>query len=272
MGGHIISLRQILEAQKSLRLHSLNKFAKVAVTDLAKIFAEAKAEDIATLAKEAIEIVDSLSIDQLSSECEDQATNSVLYYVAGFAAFSQRKSTACDACKSLLIASNDPPPAMSFENDDEDISEEERDIRAHLLDQVNRGKLCTPSDLLFLIAIYCYNFYKKIISDEEQRHKLLASPNCLSLFCQALCVQMERDDEASDIIGRLCEQGHTYKSLISRTAQCLFRVLVKNFISEKNMEIRAAKKRSKKSECDDPKTKSSNKRKVSKLQSSKPGL
>ena len=84
-------------------------------------------------------------------EFSTQSSNDegIKYYCAGYVARSLAKNQKCEHCRQLLIEDINPPNITLTE--DEDIEEDLKQRKKEFLESINRGGLCTPSDLVSLI-------------------------------------------------------------------------------------------------------------------------
>ena len=53
---------------------------------------------------------------------------------------------------------------------------------SYFLEQVSRGGLCKPSDLLFITCVYTWNFFTAITANDSAKQLLLGSTNARALF------------------------------------------------------------------------------------------
>jgi hypothetical protein len=240
--NYFVSIRDVLNAEKTLRFHSLTKVANVRITELVDIFSEPNEEKLITTSLEAFELINDLDCEEISLQCLEESVNTVLFYLAGFFSRSLMQVTNCDCCKKLLFESTDTPVFdMDFPLDDPEamISKEK------LLSLVNRGGLVSPTDLIFITTVYIYNFVMAIMEIPELQLKLLNFSHQSLLFVNALNLQIQKDESGRHIFELKCEAGHSFSSFIDKIAIKLFRICFQNLAKTKNDEIRLQKKRKK---------------------------
>ncbi|QQP37024.1 Uncharacterized protein FKW44_022315, partial [Caligus rogercresseyi] len=101
--NYFISIRQLLQAEKALRLRAFLKYTKVPINELSKIFEETNDYECENDFNYASEICDYLFSTNIEFTNEDPALNSVLFYIGGFIARSISKQKSCPGCRRLLV-------------------------------------------------------------------------------------------------------------------------------------------------------------------------
>ena len=135
MGGcnYFVSVRQILEAEKTIRLKSLLQFSGFDLVDAKSIFQDND---------DKVEEEKSFLTNELISTCldrQDKLENnyqSIIYYIAGYAAKSVGNQLKCKLCAPLLIQKHGVPQLrFSQELEDNEILTENslQGINEHLL-------------------------------------------------------------------------------------------------------------------------------------------
>uniref|UniRef100_A0A0K2TK89 Uncharacterized protein n=1 Tax=Lepeophtheirus salmonis TaxID=72036 RepID=A0A0K2TK89_LEPSM len=143
-----ISVRQILEAEKKIRVKCLAKFNCMTIFEIKDVMADVDENK-----------VEILPIDWEPSDLEKMSSieeSNALYFVAEYIAFSLNKKTKCSSCRSLLVG-NDSPFNTGIRLMAE--SEEEQGNLAKLIKIMSRGRLSTPTDILFLTCLYAYSLF-----------------------------------------------------------------------------------------------------------------
>ncbi len=239
-GNYFISVRQILEAEKSIRLKSLLKFSKLSMTEVKEAFedgnakqSEATQEHIERL----LQIIDHDCTDFSPVQVEDA---NIVFYVAGCYARSLCKQQKCQSCVQLL-RKHDDVPNISFECD--------RDMKygaekQNFLEQVNRGGLCYPSDLTYMTCLHAWKFYHDIQSQKEAFNFLLSSAQPVVIFAKTFITTCSQASQTQSIIQQQCEDGHPFSKLFERLAIKMFNTFAKNICAERNSLIHKGKKRS----------------------------
>ena len=103
-GNYYISVRQILESEKSIRFKCLVKFAGITTADLKIIFKEDNEERAMKIEISVQLLLDSLPSDSIVipdfvADGGLQGDESILFFVGGYCARSRANQTKCDACK-----------------------------------------------------------------------------------------------------------------------------------------------------------------------------
>jgi hypothetical protein len=81
----------------------------------------------------------------MSEERED----AIIYFVSGYIARVILKTTKCQLCSQLICESRDMPPVLFCDD-----ANSEPDRKTAFLDQINRGGLVKPSDLVCSVVVY----------------------------------------------------------------------------------------------------------------------
>ena len=138
---------------------------------------------------------------------------------------------------------------------------------SQLIEIVSRGGLSTPTDLLFSLVCYLFNFYTNISNSKEAKSVLFSSTNPLKCFTQAVLLQLEDDDEAKDYLFRECIDDHSNRKFVQSAAGKMFKLFARNLMAEKNDSVRKNVKRKAQNSSSKTATRSKNARKIAKLQS-----
>ena len=176
--SYIVTIRQILQAEKKLRILSLlqQKVIEEAAEDT-KLETLTHKEEEKSKSDDVCWLVDSFEITE---EQNTEADESVVYYCAGYLSRSIARAQKCDQCKDLLI--NNSP-----ENNDKvalDI-----DPNTKLFDIVSRGGLTRPSPISFSICLIIYNFFSQINANQQLRSEFFKKERHMQLFVEAVTVK-----------------------------------------------------------------------------------
>ena len=252
-GNFFISVRQILEAEKKIRIHSLVKFSKF---DLKQIQVLLDEDD-----NQGAEVI---LTDWVPTEMfmDDNMTDEspAIYYVAGYIAFSLSRKTDCSSCKKAL-AEKDEQPEIQF--GEPECDEEKKQLQS-FIEIMTRGGLSTPSGMLYLTCLQAHSLYSFINQNQEEKNSMLSAKNPRQSFVVTFCEKVKDSPETLQLVNTQCEQAHQWSSLLPKIARTMFNIFGKNFIANLNDDIRekAKQKRSK-----TPGQKSATDRKVAKLSS-----
>ncbi len=231
-GNYFVSVRQILEAEKSIRLKSLVEFSGFTMDDVRDIYAEAQ-----LLGKEQIEdlgdtLLMMLDKDYIDLENVDVASQNILFYIAGYAAKSISKSLKCQDCVTLLRQDKDVPK-ITFD------SEESSGLKQAFLQKVDRGGLFYPSETVYSTCLVSWRLYDDIRQSKDASDLLFDHPSAQAIFLHSLmALQVE-----SPLNLVTCSTGHSFRRLFERVAAKMFNIFSKNVCAEVNSSIHASKKR-----------------------------
>ncbi len=117
-GNYFVSVRQIIEAEKSIRLKSLVSFSGFTMEDVKEIYKEAadlREEEIEMLSDSLLMLLDKDSFTFAERNLDDQ---NILFYISGYAARSVSNTIKCSACQSLLYQKK-TLPQITFEQERE---------------------------------------------------------------------------------------------------------------------------------------------------------
>nr|XP_040582804.1 uncharacterized protein LOC121131427 [Lepeophtheirus salmonis] len=128
-GIYYISVRQILEAEKNIRILSLVRFSGPTTSEIKGLLDE----------------------DMVKAELMD-----ALYLVAGYIGFSLKKIS-CTSCQELMVIRDTPTDSITFDSP----TNQHVDLK-EFIDIMSRGGLSTPSDLLYLSCLYAYSMLSYI--------------------------------------------------------------------------------------------------------------
>ena len=235
-GNFYISVRQLLEAEKKIRVMSLVKYDNLNMKEIKELLGDT---DIGAAA---IIITNWVPTDLQTITTAGESN--ALYYVAGYIAFSLKKKVNCTSCR-LFLSLEDTPPEniISFEAD----SEEEQVQLGRFIEIMSRGGLSTPSDLLFLTCLYAHSLFDFINTHEEEKEALMSAANPRASFITTFSDRMldSSDTAITAMMNTTCDKGHTWSTLLNKISQILFNVMGKNYAAKLNDDIRkTSKKRS----------------------------
>jgi hypothetical protein len=183
----------------------------------------------------------------------------IVYYLYGYIAKCLLKKVKCQCCIQLICESDEMPPLRFLDDHDED---EEQQTRNRFLEQVNRGGLVKPSDLVFLYCLHAHELHKLLFSTEEIKNEFLAQfPRVV--FAEVLKKKLESCDTTGNLFTVQCAQGHDFSQYLKRVANTFCNCMLKNFVSEVNDKLHEGRKRATEGK------ESSSGRKIRKLQSKK---
>ncbi len=241
-GIYYISVRQILECEKTIRVQSLVKFSGVTMKEIKGILAVGKQS------KEEIWVLFELELERLDLQLNFQLTDEfkALFYVAGFIVFSLCKSLKqlkdCKDCVSLLVFS-DVPPSLLLE---EALPENWEQDKGQFVEQVDRGGLVSPSDLIYVSCMIIHLIYEQmfLVKEEKEAKIKLLECKCPRDAFAVVCVEVLKCTESTEPLSSVrCEQGHDYLPVFEEVAKKMFNCFAKNYVTYQNDIVRTSKKR-----------------------------
>ena len=235
--NYFLSVRQFLEAEKKIRLQTLIKYGKLSFKEASEVLKGGqRLEDIE---KEAKELLTLIGLDFLIDfDVKDE--QAILFYIAGFASFGELKKISCESCVSLFAKSRNAPN-IQFDNDGEDVG----NYRAEFLKQINRGGLCTPSDSMYICALYASQLFQKIFDKGAIQKTFFDFKNPRNVFAACLEMKMRYDTNSAAILDQTCQdkEPHKFSERIKSIGDRFFNTFSKNFVSEVKDKIHQGKKR-----------------------------
>lgn len=232
-GGNLYaSVRQFLEADRSEKMKNLAK-VNLKLSEIKDIFKPSKDalnDNITSLASEILSCVMTDDTIDLNPFVPNADLN-ILYYVAGCFSRTLSYQTQCIACKERLLSSNESSSELTIKKRD-------------FLNQVNRGGLTIPNEVVFLLCIQAWIFYNMIIVQPYLK-ELIFSCNLSSqkIFETSFLNYLDEFEETQLLfLVPICKESHSFCPFVSKLTRKLFNVFSKNLISELNSEIHKNKK------------------------------
>jgi hypothetical protein len=187
----------------------------------------------------------------------DESDEAVIYFVCGYIVRGLIKRMSCRPCWEVILQSEESPQ-FKFSPDIED-----EDERKHaLIQQVNRGGLVIPSDLIYVFCMHAFIFFQEIFDEGEVQQLILSFPKPRDVFVRAFLNRVQTDERTAGLVSVKCQNGHDILPVLKNAVTRFFNVMSKNFISKVNDTLHAERKRGAPSQ-------SSQNRKISKLTSDK---
>ena len=251
----------MLEAEKKIRIISWVKCSKYSLGDLQETL-ESSEEDREADANIKAQFLQELGL--LEEEEVPMDDQNILFVVSGYIARSLGKRLACKDCLSILKDEKKPTPEVDIQVEDNEPTSEESLEKRRFLDQINRGGLCSPSDLLFMSTLQIWGIYQQILRNKKAHQILLQCSNPRAVFSSVVCEEMSFRNELLGLLEAQCESNHSFSELLPAVSRQLFNIMSKNLARQKNDELN----REKRSRCG-AREHSEVTRKVSKLTSKK---
>ncbi len=251
-GNYFVSIRQILEAEKSIRLKSLVTFSGFSMDSLKEVFSESarmEEEEVSGLSASLLIIMDK---DSISLDDSDFSSQNILFYIGGYAARGLVKMSKCQSCIRLLRQEKEVPP-VQFEEEENSPSFQE--MKQAFTRKLDKGGLVFPSEEVYLTCLASWNFYSEITNCPPAKNFLFEHTNARDIFVQSLISLCE---SLHGLLVLSCENGHSFKRPFQEVARKMFNIFTKNYCAEVNSVVHEQKKRKA----------GQDQRKVKKLQSS----
>ena len=214
-GKYDVSLRQICECEKKIRLLSVLKLKLSGIDVTISDF---------TIDWNQLDDLDSQSEMNISVSNEDvQAALDylpVITYVAGYCSYSINKKMKCEECKDRMVSAS--TDESKFENS--------------LIKGISRGSLLYPSSDMVHIVLISYIVIEKITKCEQ----FLRAPSQRALAVNTILIALDNDEiTLSDVLN--CNSGHDPSKIIKMTAYICANVLLNNYCFMKNDTICSSK-------------------------------
>lgn len=212
-GNYFISVNQVLENEKKIRIISLLKFSNMTASEIpARFSLECESPSAESLDK-LYDYIRDLEI----TDVVDNADLNIILYVAGYVSRSVERSTKCIHCSSKLCSS-DSLPMPFFEGLGES------DAFLQILD---RGGLTKPSDCIFSFLIVGFAIFQ-VLCKKNVRHHLLFMTNARLCFIETVLRKVRSDDYLCSIFNLQLECGHSFENLLKLVCRQFFNCLSKN--------------------------------------------
>jgi hypothetical protein len=235
--NYFVSLKQLIEAEKKIRLYSLVKFGRLDMTDIKETMIASKVRDNLHVSEMLLSL---LPMDDLPEDLIAQQAG-IIYYVAGYIARSISKQVKKECCM-CLFTSNSSRPELAIEEEPRNL--EEIQLKEDFTRLVNRGGLLSPSDSLFVICFNAFKLRHKIFSIKEAESFFLSDvENQRETFIDVFFLFYKDDFESNVIFETCCSEGHVFKNYVNSIVQKFFHTSIKNYIADKNSQIHSSKKR-----------------------------
>ena len=230
VSNYFISVRQILEAEKSIRLRSLVKFSGYSLGEIKEQFEEETAKKTEELRKECSHLLDLLRQDTSAMKQETLEDKNILFYIGGHLAFSLEKSTSCSSCASMLKEEKE----MQVQFEDDETEKQSRKEAKVFLEQINRGGLSYPSDIVYVSCLHIWSLFCDVQKNAAAKEALFHSQNPRQLFSEVFLQLCLENDDLSGLLAATCSSGHSFKGLLEKMTKKLFNMFAKNKCRELN--------------------------------------
>lgn len=234
--NYFLSVRQFLEAEKSIRIRALVKYSNLVMSEITELTSGNEDAQLQQQVEAVLSLIEDKSLEIQETEEGDE---SIVYFVAGYIAKGLLKKTKykCQLCIQLISESDDMPPIL-FAEETEDFQME----RARFLNQVNRGGLIKPSDLLFLICLHAHQLHKVLFCEDEIKNTFLSHlPR--AVFSEVLKKKLLENHETRNLVDVKCSMDHNLSGMVTHAAKVFCNCMLKNYVSEVNDKLHEGRKR-----------------------------
>ncbi|QQP40436.1 Putative LOC101234561, partial [Caligus rogercresseyi] len=213
-GNYFISVRQILEAEKKIRVLSLVKYSNMEFSRVKELLSEDQ-------------VFENMETKWMPSDLESITTEgecNALYFVAGFIAYSITKKYRAHLVNVIRLEAE---------------SDEEKVELGRFTKIMSRGGLSTPSDMTFLTCVHAYSLLYFISTHDDEKVCLLRSSNPRATFTGTFVEKMFDSTEVviKTMLNSQCEKGHKWGGHLKKICQIIFNVSSKNLVAQLNDEI-----------------------------------
>ena len=227
-GNYNVSVRQVLESERKIKITSLVKFSNFNI----KAIDECLYDDAYSQQHVYTEVANVLASKILASynvQNFDQGDLAACFYVAGYAANTIRKSISCDACISLFVENNEPVTTFPL-----------FDIACDLLmaskftNQINRGGLVYPTDAVFYLCALTSSVFSIISNNSILKTKILCDRSPRLLFAELILIITSKIESPHNFNTVICSSYHQTSLFYKRYLYVLFNCMAKNVIKTVN--------------------------------------
>ena len=169
----------------------------------------------------------------------------ITYYVAGYIARRLIKKTKCQICHKLFSKNQEE---INVEVDSTDATVEEVRAGEQFINQVSRGGLIKPSQLLNVVAAHANSLCKFIKGNQDLLKALISSKNSRTVFTKAFVSKLNESSTTTPVLEAKCESGHKFIGHVPIISNVIFNIFSKNYVAEQNSLIHKSRKRAKESE------------------------
>ena len=235
--NYFLSVRQFLEAEKSIRLKSLVKFSHLSMEEISTQMTES--QEGSEIASDVDLLLNLLEDSPLEIDMEADGDEAIIYYVAGYVSRKLLVGVSCQSCVQQLCESRDMPKVLFTDESGGNPSS-----RTAFLEQINRGGLVKPSDLMFVFCLYAHALYKLMFDFEEAKEAYLKAKCPRKVFVSLLMEKLNCCFGTSQLLNTQCSLAHSFKKHFEKAAVTFCNCMLKNYVSEINDKLHEARKRS----------------------------
>eukprot|EP00094_Tigriopus_californicus_P004617 TCALIF_04445-PA protein Name:"Protein of unknown function" AED:0.29 eAED:0.30 QI:0/0/0/0.16/1/1/6/0/546 len=147
------------------------------------------------------------------------------------------KRARCEDCKTLLSKADQPLMDLDVSQTPDN---EETMTKEKLLMQINRGGLCTPSELIFMLCLHLWLIFR-LISSSAVKDKLVLSEKPWLVFGLVAFDLLNDTPDMETVFQHQCESGHQLQDHFRVAATKMLNIFLKNEAKMTN-KIRGTKR------------------------------
>lgn len=257
--NYFASVRQFLEAEKKIRIKCLVKHGNVSLQDVREVFSSCEQKEKDKIVADTQNVLDNLACETLSASFElERGEEGIVFFIAGYTSRGLLRATSCAGCVTM-IRKEDSVPAIEFEEDDS--SQEAKEMKEGYLKLIDRGGLVSPSDLVNVICVHVLQLKQLLFDGGDTQKMFLETGRPRDVFEKCFMDMMKKDPVTLSLLQQTCQEGHCFEHFVPKIVVKVFNIFSKNFVSVLNDKIHEARKRATNDKD------SSDGRKIAKLQS-----
>lgn len=220
-GNYYISVRQIFQAEKKIRVSTLLAFHGKKLKDLQSLEKLCSTEFCNPLLALSLSSIDNMEASLSSSD------RNLCSYLGGYVSNSLTRQLKCIDCKSLL----------STDNYLDLVAEDEAEDRA-LIQIRDRGGLKCPSQFVFFLMKVSYFVFGKLQNNNRLTTELLYSGRAVQCIVELCQDSIRSCSEFREILSSGCNCGMSATSFSSKILTPAIRTYLKNFVNETNDDVK----------------------------------
>lgn len=204
-----ISVKQVLESERRIKIVSSLKHSKMTVDDLSPA-PEFVSPSLAELSPKDAAFIDQCQLDGRFPELDPNELNAI-YHCGGYIGRHVSQHVVCDDCLAAIV-SPVPPPSLEC-----------NDSSSAFTMSVSRGGLVAPSDNLFVLCVSGYRLFC-VLKLQECWNEFLLCDKPSSVFFTLV------SEHFSECLVPTCSQNHSLLHFWQRSLLSLFNMFAKNYI------------------------------------------
>ena len=116
--------------------------------------------------------------------------------------------------------------------------EDDAHERKYLLEQVNRGGLCTPTKLIYRSCLYNWNFYRTLSAQGSFLDEVYKSRNSKATYVHMATSLMAEGELSGQILKEHCSCNHSFETVFPKMCYKMSNLMTRNYTFRINDSIR----------------------------------